>query len=190
MTVSPELDRRFRDAAAAEGLLDVAYELHDTPVGRLFLAVTDRGVCEIHYDADPDAEAERLARLFGSRVLRSPRPTDEVRRQLDEYFAGTRTDFDLPIRLHGTPFQVEVWEQLRQIPYGETISYGELARRVDRPEAARAVGAANGQNPVAIVVPCHRVIGADGSLTGFGGGLEWKRWLLQREQPQGSLLDA
>ena len=81
-----------------------------------------------------------------------------------------------------------MWEQLRAIPYGETISYGELAKRVDRPEAARAVGAANGQNPIAIVVPCHRVIGADGSLTGFGGGLPWKRWLLAREQPQGSLL--
>ncbi|HUH21006.1 MAG TPA: hypothetical protein VLZ09_03980, partial [Gaiellaceae bacterium] len=90
MTVSAELDRRFRDAAAAEGLLDVAYELHDTPVGRLLIAVTEHGVCEIHYDADPDAEAERLARLFGSRVLRSPRPTDEARRQLDEYFAGGR----------------------------------------------------------------------------------------------------
>ena len=97
MTVSPELDQRFRDAAAAEGLLDVAYELHDTPVGELLVAVTERGVCEIHYDADPDAEAERLARLFGTRVLRSPRPTDEVRRQLDEYFAGERQEFQLPI---------------------------------------------------------------------------------------------
>ena len=95
MTVSPELDRRFRDAAAAEGLLDVAYDLHDTPVGELLVAVTRRGVCEIHYDADPDAEAERLARLFGTRVLRSPRPTDEVRRQLDEYFAGERQEFEL-----------------------------------------------------------------------------------------------
>src|SRR5205085_10436983 len=94
-TVPAELDRRFRDAAAAEGLLDVAYELHDSPVGTLFVAVTDRGVCEIHYDADPDAEADRLARLFGTRVLRSPRPTDEARRQLDEYFAGSRHEFDL-----------------------------------------------------------------------------------------------
>ena len=99
MTVSPELDRRFRDAAAAEGLLDVAYELHDTPVGELLVAVTQRGVCEIHYDADPDAEAERLARLFGTRVLRSPRPTDEARRQLDEYFAGERQEFDLEVDL-------------------------------------------------------------------------------------------
>jgi methylated-DNA-[protein]-cysteine S-methyltransferase len=99
MTVSAELDRRFRDAAAAEGLLDVAYELHDTPVGRLLIAVTEHGVCEIHYDADPDAEAERLARLFGSRVLRSPRPTDEARRQLDEYFAGGRREFDLEVDL-------------------------------------------------------------------------------------------
>jgi methylated-DNA-[protein]-cysteine S-methyltransferase len=114
----------------------------------------------------------------------------DVTRQLDEYFAGTRQDFDLTVRLDGTPFQVEVWQQLRAIPYGETISYGELARRVHRPEAARAVGSANGQNPVAIVVPCHRVIGADGSLTGFGGGLEWKQRLLDLERPQRTLLDA
>src|SRR5207247_632107 len=92
MTISPELDARFRDAAAAESLLDVAYELHDTPVGRLLIAVTDHGVCEIHYDADPEAEAERLARFFGRRVLRSARPTDEARRQLDEYFARERRE--------------------------------------------------------------------------------------------------
>ena len=98
-TVPAELDRRFRDAAAAEGLLDVAYELHDSPVGTLFVAVTERGVCEIHYDADPAAEAERLARLFGTRVLRSPRPTDDARRQLDEYFAGTRREFELDVDL-------------------------------------------------------------------------------------------
>jgi methylated-DNA-[protein]-cysteine S-methyltransferase len=183
MTVSAELDRRFRDAAAAEGLLDVAYELHDTPVGRLLIAVTEHGVCEIHYDADPEAEAERLAHLFGSRVLRSPRPTDEARRQLDEYFAGTRREFDLRLAPQGSEFQRRVWDALREIPYGETESYGELAARIGRPGSARAVGAANGQNPICVVVPCHRVIGAGGSLTGYAGGLERKRLLLDLEMP-------
>jgi methylated-DNA-[protein]-cysteine S-methyltransferase len=105
----------------------------------------------------------------------------EPRRQLDEYLAGERNAFDLPLRPHGSPFQLAVWEALCQIPYGETISYGELADRVGRPGAARAVGLANGRNPIAIVVPCHRVIGASGSLTGYGGGLERKRFLLELE---------
>src|SRR4051812_50226943 len=108
MAVTPELDRRFRDAAAAEGLLDVAYELHDTPVGRLLVAVTERGVCEIHYDADPAVEAERLGRAFGSPVLRSPRPTHQVRPPPDEDFAGKRHHLGLavdpgPARALGPP---------------------------------------------------------------------------------------
>lgn len=101
--------------------------------------------------------------------------------QLEEYFAGARTSFDVPLELTGTEFQRRVWSALRDIPYGETISYGELARRVGNPAAVRAVGLANGRNPIAIIVPCHRVIGADGSLTGYGGGLERKAWLLDHE---------
>jgi methylated-DNA-[protein]-cysteine S-methyltransferase len=101
--------------------------------------------------------------------------------QLKAYFAGTLTDFDLPITMQGTDFQRRVWASLCEIPYGETISYGELARRVGNPKASRAVGLANGRNPVAIIVPCHRVIGADGSLTGYGGGLDRKVWLLEHE---------
>jgi methylated-DNA-[protein]-cysteine S-methyltransferase len=163
--------------------MSVRYSFTDGPEGRLLVAIDEDGdLVRLHFAHERDHVEDEWVRDDDALAF--------VRDQLDEYFAGTRTGFDLPIRLHGTPFQVEVWEQLRAIPYGETISYGELARRVDRPEAARAVGAANGQNPVAIVVPCHRVIGADGSLTGFGGGLDWKRWLLAREQPQGSLLDA
>jgi methylated-DNA-[protein]-cysteine S-methyltransferase len=185
-TVPADLDRRFRDAAAAEGLLDVAYELHDSPVGTLFVAVTDRGVCEIHYDADPDAEAERLARLFGTRVLRSPRPTDEVRRQLDEYFAGTRRDFDLEVDLSpAREFGRAVLEQLAGVPYGELTTYGALAERAGRPRAARAVGTVMNRNPVPIVLPCHRVVGSSGSLVGYAGGLGRKRLLLELE---GSLL--
>ncbi len=159
------------------------YTTYEGPQGPLFLAVDDRGrVLRLHF-------------VDGALPVESGWVEDrdalvEVVRQLDEYFAGARADFDLELAPRGTPFQLEVWQQLRRIPYGETISYGELATRVDRPGAARAVGAANGQNPIAIIVPCHRVIGADGSLTGFGGGLPWKRWLLAREQPQGSLIDG
>jgi methylated-DNA-[protein]-cysteine S-methyltransferase len=182
MTISPELDSRFRDAAAAEGLLDVAYELHDTPVGRLLVAVTDHGLCEISYDADPDAEAERLARAFGSRVLRSPRPTDEARRQLDEYFAGTRREFDLAVDLRpAREFGRGVLEQLARVPYGEVTTYGTLAARAGRPRAARAVGTVMNRNPVPIVLPCHRVVGSTGALVGYGGGLERKRMLLELE---------
>ena len=182
MTVSAELDRRFRDAAAAEGLLDVAYELHDTPVGRLLVAVTEHGVCEIHYDADPDAEAERLARLFGSRVLRSPRPTDEARRQLDEYFAGVRREFELEVDLRpAREFGRAVLEELARVPYGELTTYGTLASRAGRPRAARAVGTVMNRNPVPIVLPCHRVVGSTGSLVGYAGGLARKRTLLELE---------
>lgn len=163
--------------------MSIRSSIYDGPEGPLRLAVDDDdNLVRLHFAHQHDhVEAD---------WVRDDAALEFARTQLDEYFAGARTEFDLPIRLHGTRFQVEVWEQLRKIPYGETISYGELAKRVDRPEAARAVGAANGQNPVAIVVPCHRVIGADGSLTGFGGGLPWKRWLLAREQPQGILLET
>lgn len=102
--------------------------------------------------------------------------------QLSEYFAGKRREFELPVRLAGTPFQQHVWRELVRIPFGETISYGELARRVGNPAASRAVGSANGRNPVSIIVPCHRVIGANQKLTGYGGGIERKQWLLNWER--------
>lgn len=111
-------------------------------------------------------------------------PFAAVREQLAEYFAGERTTFDVPLVMDGPPFQRRVWSALCKIPYGTTTSYGELARRVGKPSAARAVGLANGRNPVAVIVPCHRVIGADGSLTGYGGGLERKRFLLGLEAQQ------
>ena len=180
--ISPELDNRFRTAAAAEGLLDVAYDLVDTPVGRLLVAVTDRGLCEISYDPDPEREAESLARAFGARVLRSPRPTDEARRQLDEYFAGKRQRFDLPIDLSPTrEFAHAVLDELARVPYGELTTYGALAARAGRPRAARAVGTVMNRNPVPIVLPCHRVVGSTGALTGYGGGLDRKRALLELE---------
>jgi methylated-DNA-[protein]-cysteine S-methyltransferase len=182
MTVSPELDRRFRDAAAAEGLLDVAYDLVDTPVGHLLVAVTDRGLCEISYDPEPEREAESLARGFGVRVLRSPRPIDATRRQLDEYFAGKRRQFDLPVDLRlARDFGRTVLEELARVPYGELTTYGTLAARAGRPRAARAVGTVMNRNPVPIVLPCHRVVGSTGALVGYGGGLERKRALLELE---------
>ena len=110
------------------------------------------------------------------------KPFVAVREQLNGYFAGDRHAFDIPLRLAGTPFQREVWEQLMRIPFGKTLSYGELAIRVGRPNAFRAVGSANGCNPISIIVPCHRVIGSDGQLTGYGGGLGNKRWLLDWER--------
>jgi methylated-DNA-[protein]-cysteine S-methyltransferase len=113
--------------------------------------------------------------------LRDDSAFDDVRTQLDEYFTGLRTDFDLPLHPAGTTFQVRVWAALRTIPYGETASYAEVAEAIGSPGAFRAVGAANGQNPIPIVVPCHRVIGAQGALVGYGGGLDAKRWLLSHE---------
>ena len=102
--------------------------------------------------------------------------------QLEEYFSGSRHDFELPLDLHGTEFQVAAWNALAEIPYGRTASYGQQAASIGRPKAVRAIGGANGRNPVAIVLPCHRIVGADGSLTGFGGGIEVKKWLLDHEQ--------
>ena len=168
MTVPTALDTRFRDAAAAEGLLDVAYDLVDTPVGQLLVAVTDHGVCEISYDPEPEREEEQLARAFGVRVLRSAKPTDEARRQLDEYFAGKRTDFDLPLDLRqARDFGRAVLDELARVPYGELTTYGTLAARAGRPRAARAVGTVMNRNPVPIVLPCHRVVGSTGSLVGY-----------------------
>jgi methylated-DNA-[protein]-cysteine S-methyltransferase len=109
----------------------------------------------------------------------------DVRDQLDEYFAGIRTDFDVPLELGGSPFQMEVWTALRAIPYGQTASYASIATAIGRPSAVRAVGAANGRNPISIIVPCHRVIGADGSLTGYGWGVDRKAWLLEHERVSG-----
>jgi methylated-DNA-[protein]-cysteine S-methyltransferase len=108
-------------------------------------------------------------------------PLPAAARQLKEYFAGKRREFELPLRMEGTEFQQRVWRELTKIPFGETRSYGQLAKRLNNPNGSRAVGLANGRNPIAIIVPCHRVIGADGSLTGFGGGLDRKEWLLTHE---------
>ena len=183
MTISPSLDERFRAAAAAEGLLDVAYDvLVDTPVGSLLVGVTDHGVCRISYDPDPERELEELARLHGPRVLRSSRPIDRLHRELDEYFAGRRRHFDLEPDVRVQPeFNRRVLAELARVEYGETTTYGTLATRSGAPHAARAVGTVMNRNPVPIVLPCHRVIGANGKLVGYGGGLDRKVLLLRLE---------
>jgi methylated-DNA-[protein]-cysteine S-methyltransferase len=180
-TLPADLDRRFRDAAA-EGLLDVAYDISDSPVGPLLVAATQRGLCRISFDPEPEREAETLARAFGVRVLRTPRPLETARRELDEYFEGRRREFDLLVDLRPVPeFQRLVLTELARVPYGQVETYGSLAARLGRPRAARAVGGALNRNPVPIVVPCHRIIGSTGSLVGYGGGLERKERLLTLE---------
>ena len=182
MTVPASLDERFRARAADEGVLDVAYDVEDTPIGPLLLAATERGVCRISFDAEAEERLEELARLHGARVLRSPRPLDGLRRELDDYFGGRRRDFEVALDLETIPdFHRSVLEELVRIPYGETATYGRLAQRLGSPKAARAVGGACNRNPIPIVVPCHRVVGSTGSLVGYAGGLERKRALLALE---------
>ena len=152
------------------------YAYLETPIGTLLIAGDAAVVCRIAFPqrgraAKPEPEWQESQRG----------PVGEVVRQLREYFAGQRAEFDLPLAPEGTVFQRSVWRQLQEIPYGETISYGELARRVGNPKASRAVGSANGANPLPIVIPCHRVIAGDGSLGGFGGGLPTKQTLLELE---------
>lgn len=182
MTVPAELDRRFRARAAEAGLLDVSYDVTDSPVGPLVLAAGERGLCAISFDPEPEREIERLARRHGARILRSPAPLAGIRGQLEEYFEGRRQAFEARVDLAWLPaFQRLVLDELVRVPYGETATYGALAARIGRPRAARAVGGALNRNPVPIVVPCHRVVGASGSLVGYAGGLERKRRLLELE---------
>ena len=147
----------------------------DSPIGPLMLAADDAGLRHIEF-RDNRHPANRADWHGGdSEILQASEA------QLAEYFAGTRTSFDLPLAPQGTAFQLQVWHELARIPFGATISYAQLAQRIGKPEAVRAVGAANGRNPLPIVLPCHRVIGADGALVGFGGGLPTKQFLLRLE---------
>jgi methylated-DNA-[protein]-cysteine S-methyltransferase len=177
-----DIDRTFRERAAAEGILDVAYDLTDSPVGELLLAATERGMCRISFDPEPERAIEELAKTHGVRVLRSAGALQQPRRQLDEYFGGSRRDFDLRVDLAALPsFQQAVLAELQRVPYGATDTYGGLAARIGRPRAARAVGGALNRNPVPIVVPCHRVLPGTGQLGNYGGGPERKRVLLELE---------
>jgi methylated-DNA-[protein]-cysteine S-methyltransferase len=151
------------------------YTTMDSPLGELLLLGDGETLHGLHM------QASRHPLRINPSWQRDDEAFAEVRRQLEEYFAGERSTFDIKMHLGGTAFQRTVWHALTEIPYGETISYGELARRIGRPDRARAVGTANGQNPIAVIVPCHRVIGADGKLVGYGGGLDNKRRLLELE---------
>jgi AraC family transcriptional regulator of adaptative response/methylated-DNA-[protein]-cysteine methyltransferase len=166
----------------------IAIDWMASPVGPLLLGAAQDTVVLVEY-SDPDRlqiQAERLRKQFARPFVHAPEHSllGELRRQLEEYFAGQRRDFQLPLRYEGSSFQERVWSALRQIPYGETCSYGALARQLGDPKATRAVGAANGANPIAIVIPCHRVVNAGGELGGYGGGLWRKQFLLDLEQGQ------
>jgi methylated-DNA-[protein]-cysteine S-methyltransferase len=161
---------------------EMVYTSVESPIGPLLLAGDDAGLHFLSFASSrravrPEKSWKRDDGTFG-----------EVKRQLEEYFRGEREEFDLTLAMEGTGFQLTVWSALRRIPYGETVSYGKLAERIGNPKAVRAVGLANGCNPIPIIVPCHRVIGSDGSLTGFGGGLPTKKKLLDLEARQLRLL--
>lgn len=166
-----------------QGRAVTAFSRISSPIGQLVLAVSGGALTAIYFETSrhgpPSLEGADWVEDDGSR------PASAVlalaRRQLEEYFAGTRTTFDVPLAATGTGFEQRVWTALRAIPYGTTTSYGLLARKLGDPRATRAVGAANGKNPIPIIVPCHRVVGARGELTGFGGGIDRKRWLLEHE---------
>jgi methylated-DNA-[protein]-cysteine S-methyltransferase len=175
--------QRFAERADAEGLLDVAYASVDSPFGPLLLAQTPRGIVRVNLPSyDPEATLEELAAKVSPRVLEAPAKLDEARRELDLYFAGKLTDFDLPIdwRLtHG--FRGKVQRAIGRIPYGQTRTYTEMARRAGNERAVRAAGTACGSNPIPIIVPCHRVLRSGGALGGYGGGLPMKEALLKLE---------
>ena len=143
----------------------------NSPIGPLTLASTDKGLAYVHFGSDIPSDGTR-----------DESANHEVIGQLTEYFEGKRTQFDISLDLQGTPFQLAVWKELQKIPYGATCSYGDIARSLGKPGAARAVGMANHENPIAVVVPCHRVVGSDGSLTGYAGGLHLKQKLLGIEK--------
>lgn len=157
---------------------------YNSPCGKLFLGSIGGDLCLCNWtnEKHPGRVDKRLKQLLQADYEETPsQVTQEAARQLDEYFRRERTTFDIPLRFAGTPFQLKVWQLLLMIPYGQTISYGEMARRLGIPQSVRAVANANGANAISIIAPCHRVVGSDGSLTGFGGGIEAKRYLLALE---------
>ncbi|MFL5869198.1 MAG: methylated-DNA--[protein]-cysteine S-methyltransferase [Thermoleophilaceae bacterium] len=176
------LQERLAERAAREGLLDVSYAELDSPVGKLAVASTPRGLVRIAYENQAETFAEELAAKLSPRVIRAPRRLDDVRRELDEYFEGRRQEFDLPLDwslTHG--FFRKVLRHTAQIGYGSVGTYAEMARKAGSPRAVRAAGNALGANPIPIVVPCHRVLRTGGALGGYGGGVERKEFLLRHE---------
>ena len=151
--------------------MEIYASTFDAPIGRILLVGRNDELTGLYLDRDPNPAWERDdARL------------DKVRAQVEEYFEGTRTTFDVALAPQGTPFQLAVWEALLEVGYGETASYADIARRIGKPTAFRAVGAANGRNPISLIIPCHRIVGSSGSLVGYGWGVDRKSWLLAHEQ--------
>lgn len=185
--VSQRLHARLAEAADRDGLLDIAYTVVDSPVGALLVAATERGLVRIAYPSqDHDEVVDELARAISPRVLRAPRRLAGAVRELDDYFAGGRSAFDLPLDLRLTRgFRRLVQEHLPDIGYGQTRTYGEMAAAVGNPRAVRAVGTACATNPLPIVLPCHRVVRAGGDLGGYVGGADAKRALLALEEAAG-----
>jgi methylated-DNA-[protein]-cysteine S-methyltransferase len=165
-----------------ERIDSVRYTSIASPLGDLLVTRDDIGITGLYLPT-----GRHVRTPIDPAWTRDDAAFDDARTQLDEYFAGTRTEFELPLHPIGTAFQQQVWTALLDIPYGQTATYGRQAAAIGYPDAARAVGAANGQNPISIVVPCHRVVGANGSLTGYGGGLPAKQWLLSHEAGQTGL---
>ncbi len=166
--------------------MEFFYASIDTPVGPASLTADADGALVEFYFVNEDSLKPKLGVPGKARL--APERLRDAERQITDFFARKRTTFDLPVKPAGTPFQQKVWRALLDIPFGQTISYQQLAITVGDVNAMRAVGAANGRNPVSLIIPCHRVIGKNGSLTGYGGGLPLKKWLLDFEAPQGSLL--
>ncbi|NDU75287.1 methylated-DNA--[protein]-cysteine S-methyltransferase [Actinomadura sp. DSM 109109] len=167
--------------------METTHVVIESPVGTLTLVATDGALSGLYMDMQRHRPPEET---FGAPGDPQDEPFATAADQLSAYFAGELTQFTLPLRLHGTPFQKRVWTALQDIPYGETVTYGELAAEIGSPSASRAVGLANGRNPVGVVVPCHRVVGSTGSLTGYGGGLDRKRYLLDFERKVGASENA
>jgi methylated-DNA-[protein]-cysteine S-methyltransferase len=164
-----------------KGNSSVHYSTIDSPLGLLLVTGDEDGLTALYLSTG------RHSVQTPNGAHRDDAALADVREQMDEYFGGRRMDFDLRLNPHGTPFQLKVWQALRTIPYGVTASYGQQAKAIGDPGSSRAVGLANGRNPISIIVPCHRVIGADGSLTGYGGGIAAKRWLLDHEAKHAGL---
>ncbi len=173
--------------------MQLFYDIYDTEICRLFIAVDEKStVKRIHFILDSEDDSiksilnSKYVKSAGYQHVKSPEKCSELTRELDEYFSGSRTEFDIEVVPDGTEFQQQVWSELQKIPFGQTATYGDIAKRIGNPSASRAVGLANNKNPIPIIIPCHRVIGANGKLVGFAGGLDAKKSLLIHE---GLLLD-
>ena len=184
-----EARERLLAKAKKEGLTTIGYDVLGSPLGPLWVAIGPKGVTTIHYGSEPsENELRRLVRVYGPGVVPDHKRSSALARELDQYFNGRRHEFDIDVDLSGlTPFQTKILVATAKIPFGAVSTYQQIARRAGNEKASRAAGGALNQNPIPIVVPCHRVVGADGSLTGYGGGLPAKQWLLAHEASHAGL---